>query len=199
MLNLAILKQIILVGSLLVLSGCVHNDEAPPTQAKFQVSKDTVEPGSAVTIRGQSIKLYKGSLKVGDNLSKKSPLIEPKDMVTIISVVPSIDTPVCELQTHQLGETPIPEGVKLVTVSRDLPMAQQRFAKAAGLTNVSYVSDYKFGSFGKATGLLMEGPEVLARALIVVDRQGVVKHIQIVPNVGELPDLEKAIEVAKSL
>lgn len=118
----------------------------------------------------------------------------------MIDVVPSIDTPVCDEQTHILGESrQLHPAVARVTISRDLPMAQKRFAEEAKLQSIVYVSDYKSGAFGRLSGLLMKGSELLARAVIVVDQSGTVRHLQVVPNVATLPDMERAFAVANSL
>ena len=118
----------------------------------------------------------------------------------MINVVPSIDTKVCEEQTHILGESPnLPANIARLTVSRDLPMAQKRFAAEAKLENIQYVSDYKSGGFGNASGLLMDGSELLARAVIVADKDGVVRYMQIVPDVTKMPDMDKAFTEAKKL
>ena len=86
----------------------------------------------------------------------------------------STDTPVCEEQTHYLGEQggKLPASVRRIVISRDTPFAQKRFAKEAHLENLQYLSDYKTGAFGQATGLLIENLTFLARSIIIVDRQG---------------------------
>lgn len=180
-------------------ASCVSPDSR---DSKIGVSKESVEAGSAVSMRGKSTPLHKGTLRVGDNIHT---LLNPFDLgvkgkVAVISIVPSIDTAVCEEQTHILGETTdLDANVARVTVSRDLPMAQSRFSKEAKLTNIEYVSDYKDGSFGKQTGLMIKGPELLARAVLVVDADGVVQHLQIVPEVSQLPDMHAAFSVANKL
>ena len=88
------------------------------------------------------------------------------------------------------------ETIGIIAGNGTLPV---RFAKEAKLQNIRYFSDYKNGSFGKSTGLLIQGPELLARAVVVTDKQGIVRHIQVVPEVAELPDMSKAIELANSL
>jgi thiol peroxidase len=121
--------------------------------------------------------------------------------VLLLSVVPSLDTPVCEVQTHYLGEQgdSLPSEVKRITISRDLPFAQKRFAKEAGLTDIQYLSDYKQGEFGQSTGLLMDGLMLLSRAVIIVDKDGVVQYIQVVPEITHLPDMELAFQKAREL
>jgi thiol peroxidase len=115
--------------------------------------------------------------------------------------VPSLDTPVCEAQTHYLGEAGIrvPKSIKRVVISRDTPFAQKRFAQEAKLTDLQYLSDYKQGDFARSTGLLTEGLMLFARSVIVVDRQGIVQYIQVVPEMSHLPDLDRAFSKAKEL
>ncbi len=121
--------------------------------------------------------------------------------VTIISIVPSIDTKVCEKQTHILSEENggLDKTVRLVTVSRDLPFAQKRFAEEAKIHNVLFLSDYRDGGFGTSTGLMIQENRLLARALVVVDKEGVIRYLEIVPDLGQLPDMKKAFQLAGSL
>ena len=119
----------------------------------------------------------------------------------MVSVVPSIDTAVCEKQTHILSEENggLDQTANLVTISRDLPFAQKRFAKAAHMENILFLSDYRTAEFGKAAGLLIDESRLLARAVMVLDRQGVVRYLEIVPDLGQLPDMHKAFEFARGL
>jgi thiol peroxidase len=121
--------------------------------------------------------------------------------VLFLSIVPSLDTPVCEEQTHYLGEkgSRLPNSIKRIVISRDTPFAQKRFAKEAKLTSLQYLSDYKEGDFGRSTGLLTEGLMLLARSVILVDKQGIVRYIQVVPEMSHLPDMDKAFERAIEL
>jgi thiol peroxidase len=181
-------------------SACTH------TAPSATVSKESIEPGTSVLAGGKTVKLKdNGALAVGKNINDflKSAGVDTPDLkgkVVVINVVPSIDTKVCEEQTHILGESPnLPANIARLTVSRDLPMAQKRFAAEAKLENIQYVSDYKSGGFGNASGLLMEGSELLARAVIVADKDGVVRYMQIVPDVTKMPDMDKAFTEAKKL
>jgi thiol peroxidase len=124
-----------------------------------------------------------------------------KGKVTIISIVPSIDTKVCEKQTHILSEENggLDKTVRLVTVSRDLPFAQKRFATEAKIHNVLFLSDYRDGKFGASTGLMIQENRLLARAVVVVDKEGVIRYLEIVPDLGQLPDMKKAFQLAGSL
>jgi thiol peroxidase len=124
-----------------------------------------------------------------------------KGDVLLLSIVPSLDTKVCEAQTHYLGEqgSRLPSGIMRVTISRDTPFAQKRFATEANLTNIAYLSDYKEGGFGRTTGLLVDGSMLLARAIVIADRNGIVRYMQVVPELSHLPDMERAFRQAEEL
>jgi thiol peroxidase len=124
-----------------------------------------------------------------------------KGKVTILSVVPSLDTPTCDKQTHFLSEENkgLDKTAKLVTISRDLPFAQKRFSKEAKIENILFLSDYRDALFGKSTGLLIEENRLLARAIIVLDRTGIIRYMEVVPELAQLPKMEKALEFARSL
>jgi thiol peroxidase len=121
--------------------------------------------------------------------------------VRIISVVPSLDTKTCEQQTHHLSEKNdgLDKSIELVTVSIDTPFAQGRFAREAKIKNVTFLSDYRDAQFGKENGLLVDQPHVLARAVMVVDAQNVIKYLQVTPELAEMPDMEAAFQFARTL
>jgi thiol peroxidase len=142
------------------------------------------------------------SVEVVDAMTMKGvDLSKERGFVLILSIVPSLDTAVCEEQTHYLGEEgeKVPKSVKRIVISRDTPFAQKRFAKEAKLANLQYLSDYKQGDFGRSVGLLAEGLMLLARSVVVVDKEGIVQYIQVVPESSHLPDMEKAFERAMEL
>jgi thiol peroxidase len=132
---------------------------------------------------------------------KEVDLSKEKGSVLFLSIVPSIDTRVCEAQTHYLGEEgdKLPQGIQRITISRDTPFAQKRFAREAKLMDIRYLSDYKEGAFGRATGLLMDGLKLLARSVIVVDKKGIIQSIQVVPEMTHMPDMERAFHKAVQL
>ena len=200
------LSATLLPFALLALGACATTNDA--SQVTAAVAKDSVEPGTSVTRAGHKMALAKGSLKLNDQL----PGVELTDSkwgayafkgdgkVKVISVVPSIDTRVCEQQTHVLGDSrTLNPKIERVTISRDLPAAQARFAAESDLTNVHYYSDYRAGGFGKASGLLIEENGLLARSVIVVDGAGTVRYMQVVPDITNLPDMERAFEAANKL
>ena len=124
-----------------------------------------------------------------------------KGKVTLLSVVPSLDTPTCDKQTHILSEENkgLDKIANLITISRDLPFAQKRFATKTKIQNITFLSDYRDAQFGKSTGLLIEENRLLARAIIILDPEGTVRYLEIVSELSKLPDMEKAMEFARSL
>jgi thiol peroxidase len=163
-----------------------------------------------VSLHGQPLTLTGTPLQEGqpfpaitipDSGLKMIDLQSFKGKVTIISIVPSIDTKVCEKQTHILSEENggLDKTVRLVTVSRDLPFAQKRFAEEAKIHNVLFLSDYRDGGFGASTGLMIQENRLLARALVVVDKEGMIRYLEVVPDLGQLPNMKKAFQLAGSL
>jgi thioredoxin-dependent peroxiredoxin len=128
-------------------------------------------------------------------------LSKEKGAVLFLSIVPSVDTVVCEEQTHSLGEEgeKLPGEIRRIAISRDTPFAQKRFAKEAKLTHLQYLSDYREGEFGRSTGLLTEKTMLLARSVLLVDKRGIVRYIQVVPEITRLPDMERAFQKAVEL
>ncbi len=180
-------------------------------RAHMTVDIGSVLPGSKVARKGTPLSLIGTPIAVGQRMPFTD-LVDAQSMsgvnledyrgkVLLLSIVPSIDTKVCEAQTHYLGEEgdKLPQNVVRITISRDTPFAQTRFAKEAKLTDIQYISDYKAGNFGRSTGLLMDGPMLLARSVILVDQQGIVQYIQVVPEITHLPDMETAFSKAVDL
>ena len=178
----------------------------------MSIAKTSATPGDGQTVafKGDPLALEGSAIKVGDMLPsamvtgndlKPVNLADLKGKVRIISVVPSIDTPVCEEQTHELSEKNggLDKEVQLITVSMDLPFAQKRFAKEAKIHNVLFVSDYKAAEFGKSSGLLIQPLHLLARTVLVVDKDNVIRYMQVVPEITNLPDMGAAMKVAKGL
>ena len=185
----------------------------------FSYKNMTVSDGSAEAGEGHTV-LFKGTplalsgtgVKVGDplrevNLTQNDLSLisitdtKGKGKVRIISVVPSLDTPVCEQQTHYLSEKNkgLDKMVELVTVSLDTPFAQKRFAGEAHITNVTFLSDHRGADFGMTYGLFLKGPHILARTVMVIDANNTVRYLQVTPELTQLPNLDEAFAVAKSL
>lgn len=200
---------------LLGLAGCLgagHDSE-------FLYKNLPVAGGSAVAGEGHTV-LFKGSplalagtgVKVGDRLRdvkltqtdlSQVNIVDTrgKGKVRIISVVPSLDTKVCEQQTHHLSEKNkgLDKMVELITVSIDTPFAQKRFAEEAKIDNVTFLSDYRNADFGKTYGLFLKDPHILARAVMVVDVHNTIRYLQITPELAQLPDMDEAFQFARKL
>ena len=117
----------------------------------------------------------------------------------IFSVVPSLDTPVCDMQTKRFNEEAAKlEGVDIYTISMDLPFAQRRFCNSFALDNVKMLSDHKEGSFGEAYGTLIKELRILSRAIFVVDADDNLKYVEYVGEVADHPNYEAALAAARS-
>ena len=197
--------RLLLIGMLVFLAACT----AP--LPKIPVDSRSVDPGTQVMRGSDSFQLLGTPLKVGDPLPsvtlfnrnlQQVDLAQFQGEVLLISVVPSLDTQACEQQTRTLAEGTdnLPETVKRITISRDLPFAQKRFSEELPQHGeLYYLSDYAEASFGRSTGLLIDHLHLLARAVIVVDRQGIVRYLQVVPTITHLPDLQRGMEFAAQL
>ncbi len=163
-----------------------------------------------VTMGGRPVTLVGEELRVGmpapdftavGNDLKPVKLSQYRGKVVIISAVPSLDTPVCDVETRRFNSEAAKLGpdVVVLTVSMDLPFAQKRWCGAAGIDRVITVSDHRTAEFGQAYGVLMKEVRLLARAVFVVDRDGVIRYIQLVPEVGSEPDYGPIIAAAAGL
>lgn len=121
--------------------------------------------------------------------------------VKIISAVPSLDTSICELQTFLLSknEDNFPEDLSVITISNDLPFAQKRFEKEKAISKVKLVSDYLYEDFAKKYSLFINELKLVNRAIFVVDKDNIIRHVEYLDQNTELPDVEKALEIALSL
>jgi thiol peroxidase len=118
--------------------------------------------------------------------------------VRILSVVPSLDTPVCDAQTKRFEEEATKlSDVKIYTVSMDLPFAQKRWCGNYGVSHVEMLSDHKTGSFGENYGTLIPGMRIESRAIFVIDSHDNLKHVEYVPEVGQHPNYEAALAAAR--
>lgn len=186
----------------LLLSACATTAKVP----SIPVDKGSVLPGSSVTRGGYTTYNLLGTpLEVGQPLPAATLFntdfkpVDPstfRGQVLLLSIVPSLDTKVCETQTHILGDAKLPAAIRRLTISRDLPFAQKRFSEETGFHNILFLSDYQQGAFGRATGLLVDKLDLLARSVVVVDRDGIVRYLQVVPELSHLPDMERAFAEA---
>ncbi len=123
-----------------------------------------------------------------------------KGKPTIVSIVPSLDTGVCQVQTKRFSQelASLGDSVNSVTVSRDLPFAQNRFCGAEDVKNMKLGSDYQSGEFGKSWGVMIDELKLLTRAVYVLDSQGNVVYSEIVPEVTSEPDYSAALAALKA-
>ena len=118
-----------------------------------------------------------------------------------MSIFPSIDTGVCATQTRTFNKraSELSGDVSILTISKDLPFALGRFCAAEGINNLITTSDYKFSEFGLKYGFLIKENRLLARGVVVVDKDGVIRYVEYVPDIIQEPDYDKAIEAIKGL
>ncbi|MBF0510094.1 MAG: thiol peroxidase [Deltaproteobacteria bacterium] len=160
-----------------------------------------------ITMKGNPLTLTGEEVKVGD----KAPDFKVVDnglamvgfssylgKVCIISAVPSLDTPVCDLETRRFNTEAanLNPDVVILTISMDLPFAQKRWCGAAGVDKVITLSDYRDAAFGLAYGVLIKELRLLARAVFVVDRQGIIRYQEIVPEIASEPNYDAALKAA---
>ena len=121
--------------------------------------------------------------------------------VAIISAVPSLDTPVCDIQTRWFNEEAAKMGpnVEILTISMDLPFAQKRWCGAAGVKRVKTYSDHREAAFGLAYGVLIKELRLLARAVFVVDKAGVLRYAQLVKELGNEPNYDEILQAVAKL
>lgn len=167
-----------------------------------------MERPGATTLRGNPLTLIGPELKPGDaapdfNLVdgslKPVTLADTAGQVRIISVVPSLDTPVCDAQTKRFNEAAASlPGIDILTVSMDLPFAQKRWCGAFGVDKLKMLSDHKDASFGSHYGTLIKELRIESRAIFVLDRNNQVRHAEYVKEVADHPDYEAALLAARN-
>lgn len=163
---------------------------------------------ASITFKNSPVTLLGNEVKVGDHApdftvlaNDLSPvtLADTKGKVRLISVVPSIDTGVCDAQTRRFNEDASEvENVEVLTISVDLPFAQKRWCASNGLENVQTLSDHRDLSFGEAYGVHIKELRLLARAVFVIDANDKVAFVEYVSEATNHPDYEAAIEAAKA-
>jgi thiol peroxidase len=167
-----------------------------------------MERPGATTLKGNPMTLVGPELKPGDkapnfsmvdNGLKAVSLADTGNTVRIFSVVPSLDTPVCDAQTKRFNEeaAKLPD-VAIYTVSMDLPFAQKRWCGAFGVDKVKMLSDHKDGSFGSSWGTLIKELRIESRAIFVVNKDNSVRYVQYVKEVADFPDYDAALAAARS-
>ncbi len=169
-----------------------------------------LERPGLITMKGKPLTLVGQEVKVGDpapDFEVLSNELVPfrfsslKNRVCVLSSVPSLDTPVCDIETRRFNEEAAKLGsdVALLTISMDLPFAQKRWCAAAGVEKVKTFSDYQSRSFGCSYGVLIKELKLLARTVLIVDEQDVVRYIEIVPEFAQEPDYDRVLNSVKAL
>jgi thiol peroxidase len=162
-----------------------------------------------VTLKGKQLRLSGPEVKVG----QKAPnfklvaidftnveLSQSKGKVRLLSVVHSLDTNVCDLQTQRFEEEAAEfKDVVIYAISMDLPFAQARYCSANNIKNLQTLSDHREASFGQAYGVLIEELRLLSRAIFIIDRNDIVRYVEYVPEVAQHPDYDRAIEALKKV
>ena len=168
----------------------------------------SIESSGIFAAKGNPLTLLGNQIKVGDiapeiiasdNSLKDVKLSDFKGKVVVLSVFPSIDTPVCATQTRTFNKkaTELSKEVVILTLSKDLPFALGRFCAAEGISNIHTLSDFKFSNFGLDYGFLVKENQLLARGVVVIDKNGVVKYKEITKDIIEEPNYDKALAAMK--
>lgn len=157
-----------------------------------------------ITFQGNPLTLIGPELKVGDRAPdfvlldgelKEFRLKDAAGMVKVISVTPSLDTPVCDMQARRFNQEASRLGPDIIVmnVSMDLPFAISRFCAAAGIERVRAFSDHREATFGNAYGVLIKELRLLARAVFIIDKKDIIQYREIVPEITDLPDFDTAL------
>jgi len=165
------------------------------------------ERAGATTLHGNAMTLLGPELKAGDhapdfdvvnNSLQPVNLEKTGQTVRIFSVVPSLDTPVCDAQTKRFNEEAAKlSNIDIYTISMDLPFAQKRWCGAFGVDNLKMLSDHKSASFGENYGTLIKELRIESRAIFVVDKDNQIRHAEYVTEVADHPDYESALKAAR--
>jgi thioredoxin-dependent peroxiredoxin len=164
-----------------------------------------MERSGIITMKGNPLTLIGPDIRVGDqapdftvidgnlNIFK---LGDFAGQTKIISVTPSLDTPVCDLQLRRFNReaASLPQDVAMLNLSMDLPFAINRFCSTAGIDRAKALSDHREASFGTAYGVLIKELRLLARSIFIIDKNDVVRYKEIVPEQSNHPDYEKALK-----
>ena len=167
------------------------------------------ERAGVVTFKGNPLTVIGPEIRVGSKAPDFEVLaqdLSPFRLASVtgktllISVVPSLDTPVCDAQTRRFNEeaATLPN-VAILTISMDLPFAQKRWCGAAGISRVTVLSDHKEASFGKAYGVLIKELRLLSRSIFLIDSAGTVRYVEYVPEVTSHPNYDAALAAVRHL
>ncbi len=157
--------------------------------------------GNALTLTGDPVEVGRMApdFTVLDNAFNPVKLSDFRGRIVIISAVPSLDTPVCELQTIRFNQEAAGLDAKLLTVSMDLPFAQARFCDSHKIGGAQTLSDFRDREFAMKYGLYLKELGLIARSVLIVDRDGLVAYLQIVPDISSQPEYDDVLLAARKL
>lgn len=169
-----------------------------------------MERTGVVAFAGNPLTVIGSEVKVGDRAPeftvidkelKETKLSDFAGKIKIVSVTPSLDTPVCDMQARRFNQEAqsLGDNVIVLNISMDLPFAIARFCNSAGVDKVITLSDHRDASFGTAYGILVKELRLLARSIFVIDAANTVRYIEIVPDITQEPDYGKAIAAAQAI
>ena len=170
----------------------------------------TIVREAAVTLKGKPMTVIGPKLEAGDKAPNATLVANDGSTVSLddyagklrlVSVVYSLDTGLCDLQTHRFNSEAAnlgPDAVVL-TISTDLPMAQKRWCGAAGIDGVITLSDHRLMSFGDAYGTHIKELRMEQRSIFVIDKEGIIRYVEYLPEISQHPDYDKALAAAKAL
>jgi thiol peroxidase len=169
-----------------------------------------IERTGVITMKGNPLTIVGKELQVGevapdfevlDNDLSPVKFSSFRGKICVISSVPSLDTPVCDMETRRFNEEAgkLEEDIQILTISMDLPFAQKRWCGASGVDKVITLSDHRDASFGTDFGVLIKELRLLARVVFVIDREGVIRYIQIVKEQTEEPDYDAVLKAIHAL
>jgi len=169
-----------------------------------------MERKGKITFLGNPLTLIGTEKKIGEKadnftvLDKELKEISLKDFtgkIKLISVTPSLDTPVCDIQARRFNQeaAKLPDDVVIMNISMDLPFAISKFCTTAGIDKVKAYSDHRDASFGNAYGVLIKELRLLARSIFIIDRDDIIRYIELVPELSHQPDYDKALAELRKL
>ncbi len=181
---------------------------AAVTASALGANPEQAQRSGVVTLKGQPLTLLGPAIKVGqkapdfqvvDEAFKPVRLSDFRGKAVLIAAVPSLDTPVCSMETKRFNEeaAKLPKDVVVLTISMDLPFAQKRFCEAEKVGGIQVLSDCVDHDFGQNYGVLIKGMGLLARSIFVVGKDGTIRYEQIVPEVTNHPDYDAALKAIK--
>lgn len=168
------------------------------------------ERKDVITFKGNPLTLVGNSLKVGDTAPDAEVLANDlsavklsgfRGKICVICSVPSLDTPVCDIQTRKFNEqaASLGDDIVVLTISMDLPFAQKRWCGSANVKSVQTLSDHRKAEFSNAFGVLIKELRLLARTVFIMDTKGIIRYIQIVDELTDEPDYEAALKAIKEI